>query len=260
MKKRGCRWWPMSPKGVPRILPGALFVADAHYNPLGRTELIGFLEAIASGRINPPQLFLMGDIADILMGPLKFTQVRNRLLIERVNRIADRGVEVWFFEGNHDFLLKGVFSDRVNRVAFCDQPAEFEMGSKRAILMHGDFRVARRYQIYSAIIRHPVGLMLIHLLSFNFLNNHLVKRMERHLQAKNICHPIAGFEQKRSNALQDRAKRTDIVIEGHFHQSCQFKIGAATYYNLPAFACGQRYSEVESTDKGLSLSVKEWGA
>lgn len=249
----------MFPENTPKILPGAIFIADAHYNPLGRTELIGFLEAIASGRVSPPQLFLMGDIADVLIGPFAYCRERNKPLIDAVNRIAGRGVEVWFFEGNHDFMLEGVFGPKVHIVPKTRQPAPFDFDGKRALLLHGDFRVELRYAIYAAVIRNPIGLWLIHLLTLNFWKNRMLKKMERSLQAKKLCYRIEKFEQKRSGRLQDLAQRADILIEGHFHQAQRFEIGSCAYENLPAFACGQRFGEVESTDKGVSLSVKEWG-
>lgn len=249
----------MFPENTPKILLGAIFIADAHYNPLGRTELIGFLEAIASGRVSPPQLFLMGDIADVLIGPFAYCRERNGPLIDAVNRIAGRGVEVWFFEGNHDFMLEGVFDPKVNIVPKTRQPALFDLGGKRALLLHGDFRVELRYALYAAIIRNPVGLWLIHLLTLNFWNNRMLKRMERGLQGKRLCYEIARFQAKRGGKLQDLARRADIVIEGHFHQNCSFKVGEMTYRNLPAFACAQRFVGIESVKEGISLSVKEWG-
>ena len=221
-------------------------LADAHYNPLGRTEVLEFFRAVISGAFKTDQLFLMGDIADLLIGTFAYCRDQNRELITLIDQIAQMNIEIWYFEGNHDFALNGVFDPRVHIVPKRDQPAAFTVNGKRAFLLHGDFRVELRYAIYAEIIRNKFGLMITHILSFNFINYWLFRAMQKRLMGKKLSYMIADFAKKRALKIADLCENADLVIEGHFHQNCGFAVANSSYYNLPSFACGKSFIQLES--------------
>jgi UDP-2,3-diacylglucosamine hydrolase len=230
---------------TPDIAEGAIFVADSHYNPLGRTEILPLLRSIAAREIKTRQLFLMGDISDLLIGKFKFCREENRELIALIDRVAKNGTTVYYFEGNHDFFLDEVFDQKVIIIPKKDQPAEFLLNDRKILLLHGDFRVEFRYAVYAKAIRNPVGLFLFHLFSLNFVNFWLLKYMQKKLLAKQLAYNIENFQGKRTRSLCDLGEKSDMIVEGHFHQGCDFDCRGARYLNIAAYALEQSFVQIE---------------
>lgn len=234
----------------PKILPNAVFVADAHYNPLGRLDLIEFLEAVLHSK--PPQLFLLGDISDLLIGVFKYCVDQNKTLIDLINRIAKSGVEVWYFEGNHDFMLEGVFCDKVNIVS--SQPKIFDLEGKKVALLHGDYGVDLSYTIYAKVIRSRAVVAIANIVSFNFLNSWVLKKIQKDQMKKRQDYKIENFFDKRKGVVETIAKSADVVVEGHFHQDISETANGIYYRNLPAFACGKSFARVQSSHNSAKIS------
>ena len=206
---------------------GALFVADVHYHPKLREEFVSFLE-----RLEAPQLFLMGDIFDLLVGGVEATIRQNAPLIQALNQwCTDK--ECYYLEGNHDFLLSGIFPNIrvVDRFA---QPLLVHAGSKRVALAHGDIHIDGLYRRYIEALQSPKLIAFL-----NFLNRYVpISRKIQHYNAsKDLCRVIEDFQ----SIAQKRVEYydADIVIEGHYHQRCRCSFGQKEYINLPAFACTQ---------------------
>jgi UDP-2,3-diacylglucosamine hydrolase len=251
--------------GAPSIKSEAIFLADSHYNPLGREEVLPFLEAIGRGEVKTPQLFLMGDICDALIGKFRYCRARNKPIIDAIDAIAKSGAEVWYFEGNHDFALEGVFSEAVKIVKKSDQPKRFLFENERVWLLHGDYRVELRYAIYAAFIRTRIGLALTHLFSLNFWDDRLLKSMEKRLLKKRLQYDIADFQNKRIKKIADLIASSNMVIEGHFHQNCRYNVEESffggrrsLYCNLASFACEKSYLRIQSEENGAFLREERW--
>ncbi len=204
---------------------GAIFVADVHYHLGLREEFLPFLE-----RLDAPQLFLMGDIFDLLVGGVKATFVQNASLIRALNEwCTDK--ECFYLEGNHDFLLASLFPNIkvIDRFA---QPLVVQAGSKRVALAHGDIYIEGFYPLYIETLQNPK------LISFlNLLDRYLPisRKIQRYNASKDLCRVIPGFK----TVAQKRVEHydVDLVIEGHYHQRCRCSFGQKEYINLPAFAC-----------------------
>jgi UDP-2,3-diacylglucosamine hydrolase len=252
-------------KDAPSVVNGAIFIADSHYNPLGRTEVLGLLNAIGRKEIETPQLFLMGDISDLLIGAFAYSLERNRALIESIDAVAASGIETWYFEGNHDFALKGVFDERVKIVAKSNQPKHFKFNAERVWLLHGDYRVELRYEIYAAFMRTKIGLCLTNILSLNFCNNGLLKLIERRQFNKRLRYDIPDFKTRRVKKIGYLIDAANLTIEGHFHQNCRFtakesgsEARESLYCNLASFACEKSYLRIQSGENGAILREEKW--
>ncbi|GHS89655.1 UDP-2,3-diacylglucosamine hydrolase [Campylobacterota bacterium] len=231
------------------IKSGAVFLADAHFNPLIRKEVLAFFDAVAQGKIAVKQMFLLGDIADCLFGFFKFSRERNREIIDAIDRAAKSGVEIWYFEGNHDFTLKNVFCKEVKIVKKGDQPAPFNFCGLRTLLLHGDYNVGFGYALYTAIVRNRAVLFAANIALFNFCGNWVLKYVEKMLSKKRLDYKIDDYAKKRSQRIAKLLSNADIVIEGHFHQNCRFYSHGAEYQNVGAFACKASFIRLEWSEK-----------
>ncbi len=222
---------------------GAILVADAHCAPW-RTPFIDFLRALEAKEILTPQLVLMGDIFDLLFGPIESTHALNTEAIDILNRLCET-IDIVYLEGNHDFRLSALFPN-IRIIPIEAQPWIVTFEGKRIAIAHGDIAMGWRYACYTALIRNSLILHLLRMIDRiggGFIVNALVRSMQR----KRHCKTIEDFEsmiKKRIEALDYQG--INILIEGHFHQNRSFDLADLHYINVAAFACNERYFSVQS--------------
>jgi len=223
---------------------GAILIADAHCAPW-RTPFIDFLYTLESGEITTTQLILMGDILDMLYGPIPRTYEYNTEAIGLLNRLSSV-IEIIYLEGNHDFLIGDLFP-KIEVIRRGNQPLMMMHEGKTIALSHGDSNMGFGYELYTALIRNPLilaGLRGIDTLGGGFIVAWLEKQMKR----KNHCREIEHFETLIHNRIASlKLSLVDVLIEGHFHQNRTFQINSLNYINLGAFACNERYFSVQSS-------------
>lgn len=228
----------------PKILQtGAILIADAHCAPW-RTPFIDFLHALERGDIGTPQLILMGDVFDMLYGPIPQTYGYNTEGIEILNRLS-QNIEIIYLEGNHDFLLKDLFP-QITVIRREEQPIKMTYEGKTVALMHGDKNMGLGYEVYTALIRNRWilnTLRWVDIMGGGFIISWLEKEMKR----KNHCRKIENFETLMAKRFSSHAgKKVDIFVEGHFHQNRILDFPEFQYINVGAFACNERYFTVQS--------------
>ncbi|WP_456394189.1 UDP-2,3-diacylglucosamine diphosphatase [Nitratifractor sp.] len=216
------------------IQEGALFVADAHY-PHHGDEFLRLLKALDAGRIETPQLFLMGDIFDLLFGCGEYIRSFVSEAIELLNGLSRR-IDIYYLEGNHDFCLKSIFPN-INILSRGEQPLSMRLGTQRVMLSHGDrYDAGWGYEIFTFFLRSCRGMCL-----FLPWQKPLIDRPMSKLRGKKICRKIPAFEKKVERIVSRYPQQVDLIVEGHFHQGR--KIGR--YLALPALACQKELGVVQ---------------
>jgi len=217
---------------------GAILIADAHY-PNHNKSLLDILDGLNCGKIRTPQLILMGDIFDLLVGGSKYLQNRFEKEINLIDEVAKK-IEVIYIEGNHDFNLKPLFKN-VKIFPIEQQPVIFDAGEKIVALSHGDrFEMSLSYKIYTKLIRNPTVLKL--------LPEFIAKNKLASMQSKKICKKIENFKTLAKNITKNY--KADIIIEGHYHQG----IVVDNYISLPSLACSNKIALFD----GKNIEFKEF--
>jgi len=218
---------------VHTLKEGALFIADAHY-PHHGDELLHLLQKLESGTIVTPQLFLMGDIFDLLFGYNAYIQ---HFTIDAITLLQDlsQKIEIHYFEGNHDFLLKPIFKN-INIYSRAIQPLYFDLNGKNIGLAHGDkYALGRMYNLYCVMLRNR---WLIRALSP--LDKLIIDDRISRLKQKNICSSMKDFE-CRAREITASYSGADLIIEGHYHQGKR----VGRYLSLPSLACQKQVATVK---------------
>ena len=229
-----------------KVKNGAVFIADAHESS-STSYFYEFLKKVDSGKIKTPQLFLMGDMFDLLVGDVTYTVRKYQKYIDLINKISLH-VEVVYFEGNHDFRLQNLFKN-VNVIPFQMQPFKSSLEDSTIVyLSHGDRFEEPLYITYTKIIRSPIVLKFLNMIDFLFFNK-VSKTIQNNQLKKDLCRKISNFKEIISSKL-DRynAKSGEFVVEGHYHQNYKFSQSGINYINLPSFACNQSYFIVECSN------------
>lgn len=240
MKRSAFQKLRMSPK---LLHTGAILIADAHCAPW-RTPFIDFLRTLESGEIVTPQLILMGDVFDMLYGPIERTYGYNTEGIDLLKRLSTR-IEILYLEGNHDFLLDKVFSG-IQVIRREQQPLILTYEGKNIAFSHGDSNMGWGYELYTALIRNPFVLGILRAID-NMKNGFIVAWLEEQMKRKIHCRTIDNFQRLIERRIESlNVDSIDVLIEGHFHQNMAFDIDGLHYINVGAFACNERYFTVQS--------------
>ena len=207
------------------IKENALFIADAHY-PHHGDKFLNILKEIDSKKITTPQLFLMGDIFDLLFGYSEYIKTFSDKAIILLNKLS-KEIDIYYIEGNHDFCLKEIFPN-IKVYSRKEQPIEFRLNKKRVYLAHGDlYKTGFGYNLYSKLLRNKITLNLLKIFEKQIIDNRIKK-----LKNKKICHDFINFK-RRVNNIKNYYPKDSLIIEGHFHQAKIFN----NYISLPSLAC-----------------------
>lgn len=211
----------------------ALFIADAHY-PHHGDEFLTLLKNIESHNIETPQLFLMGDIFDLLFGYNEYIQSFSKEGIELLQKLS-KNIEIIYLEGNHDFCLKAIFPN-IKVYSREEQPIHYKLGGKDVYLSHGDkYETKFAYNFYSKMLRKKTTLTFLKPFGKKIIDHRI-----RKLKEKSICGDFIRYE-KRFDAIRNHYPKDALIIEGHFHQALVHE----NYISLPSLACQGEVGVVE---------------
>jgi UDP-2,3-diacylglucosamine hydrolase len=204
----------------------AIFVADAHLRKPGDLNYLMMLRFLEEQCGKTDMLVLLGDIFEFWIG--KNTVVSDHVpLVDALERMHQHGTKLVYVEGNHDFHLGPVFTERLACQVF-PEGGSIELDGKQVYLAHGDladpddigYRRLRRV-FRSSLVRILIRTMpnfLLH--SIAFLAGHLSKKsyggQRNNSPAIKILKPFAETL---------IATGHQAVVTGHFHQPFHEKLG-----------------------------------
>jgi len=215
------------------IQENAVFVADSHYN-LKNQQFLYFLQKLENEDIKTNQVILMGDNFDFLSGESKYFIKKNKTAIELLNKLSFN-IEMVYLEGNHDYNLQKIFPN-IKVIKREEQPLFAKYKDKTIALSHGDNFINWQYDLYCSIIRNSSLLKFLNMIDFN---NFISKKIESTLLEKEICHKMQDFKKLVGKRIDNY--KTDIIIEGHYHQGSTYELGNKKYINIPSLCCDKKY-------------------
>lgn len=196
-----------------------IFIADAHLNVPSDPNyrlLLSFLNEL-EGKLDT--LYIVGDLFDFWVGFPSHHFAHYDAIIETLERLVSSGCKLVYFEGNHDFHLGPIFSERL-KAEIHTGPAVKIIQGKRLYICHGDQinKEDRPYQLYRYLLR-----------------SRIVTYSVKHFPPR-LAHRIRGLLQKRSRAGHyEKNRRWDYrqilldfagslqglgyngLVSGHFH-------------------------------------------
>lgn len=218
------------------IKENAIFIADAHENE-DRRGFWEFLQALKDKRIQTPQLFLMGDIFDLLIYEVKATHDFAKTYIDLLEELANE-IEIIYLEGNHDFNLAKFFK-KVKVFSIKQQPLLCEFQDKTLVkLAHGDIFLKPFLQFCLKRLRNHYLLCFL-----NFINEisgqKITNKILQNQNKKQLVRKIHNFDMIVKNRIKNYESR--FIIEGHYHQDVFFEFENTKYINLVTFAYKESY-------------------
>ncbi len=119
-------------------MTGAYFVSDIHIVSPDCPRARGFCEFLRSltGK-DASHLVLLGDIFDLWVADHGYFIDRFSEIIDEIRRLLGEGVEILYFEGNHDLHLRYFWADRLGATVY-GEATYVEIGDRTVRLEHGD--------------------------------------------------------------------------------------------------------------------------
>lgn len=116
----------------------ALFISDLHLRDSREQNavlLLRFLDRVHQGGWT--HLFLLGDIFDLWIADHRYFVERFSPVLEKLAELKARGIEIHYFEGNHDLDLRPCFAERMGFFVHED-PVVMTVAGMRLRIEHGD--------------------------------------------------------------------------------------------------------------------------
>jgi UDP-2,3-diacylglucosamine hydrolase len=218
------------------------FASDNHLGAPDRTSsaqrekrFVSWLKEIQE---DAAAIFLLGDLFDFwfeyrTVVPKGFVRTLGTLA-----DIADRGIPVYFFAGNHDLWMNGYFEEELDIPVF-HRPQQFVIGQKRFFVGHGDGLGPhdKGYKRMKKVFTNPVARWI-----FRWLHPDWGVSLAQYFSVKNKL--ISGEEDKEflgadNEWLVQYAKRkleeahSDYFVFGHRHLPLEIALKeGSTYFNL----------------------------
>ena len=223
------------------------FVSDVHLglqvgDPAGRERR--FAEFIQGLPEDTDALYLLGDIWDFWYEYRDVVPKGYIRVFSALQSLMDRGVKVYFFQGNHDVWTYSYFEELgMKRL---EQPCLVEIGGKRFCLGHGDGLgpIPAGYRFLRGLFHNRVAQFLFSMLhpwiAFRFgngwsRNNRLAHDQEYEFRGKD--EPLYKFAEEFS-ARND----VDYYIFGHYHSSVDMTLpSGARLLVLKDWMCSSPY-------------------
>lgn len=133
----------------------AIFIADAHLKSLddpNQKTLCSFLETLK----DIDRLFILGDLFEFWTGYNEVLERNYAPVLAQFRRLKERGTEIIYVEGNHDFSVASFFKEILGGEIYPDS-ADINLDGKRVFLAHGDIMERNMgYKIWRGFLRSRI--------------------------------------------------------------------------------------------------------
>ena len=237
------------------------FISDAHLgsgpDSLERErELCHFLDGICP---DCRRLFLLGDMFDFWF-TYRYTVPRGHTrLLGKLAEMADSGVELHFFIGNHDMWLFDYLEKEMGAVMH-DDPEVMEIDGKRFLIGHGDGQghLDKNYDLLRRIFRSRFNQRLFSLLppslTFPIACRWSDSNKEKHAR-QDTAHYLGDEREGIVKYCKERlqTEHLDYCVFAHRHTPLVMPLGEALYVNTGDWLSNQNYAVYNPEDGTLKL-------
>jgi UDP-2,3-diacylglucosamine pyrophosphatase LpxH len=233
----------------------SVFLSDLHIGSvnLNHHKLFEFLKSLENedGSYSVKNIFLVGDIIDMTEFNHKVFWTKHRNIVRKLLRAADKGVNIFYIVGNHDYfleneILKSEEHLNFNGIQFHREFIYVNNKGQNCLLIHGD-----QFDGIVALnpILYKIGDVLYHVMHMiNKLQNRVRKMFGKSewsfaLWIKTKTKEAVKFMSNFETLVVEKAEKTgaDIVVAGHIHQLSDKMIGNVRYMNCGTFCEFQSY-------------------
>lgn len=202
------------------------------------------------------QLFLLGDLFDSWMEYKKVVPKGNVRFLGKLAEMADAGVEILIFTGNHDLWMHGYFEQELGAAVY-KAPQTFRLDGRVFHLGHGDGVSPAEgvYRIMKAVFHHPLSQFI-----YRQLHPDVGLRLADFFSRLGPKHKYQDLEMKNHEqehqiqyALQVlKQQPVDYFIFGHRHIPCSLELHQGVHFiNLGDWISYDTYAVFDGSETRL---------
>jgi UDP-2,3-diacylglucosamine hydrolase len=218
------------------------YISDLHIRNSSEPKARAFIAYLDNEIKAGDLLILGGDVFDLLVGDKTFFREQFAAEIKAISAVADRGAEVRYLEGNHDFHLSGIFAEKKKLIVEKEDFSLIWQG-RRVHVAHGDLLNPKDYgyRLLRFVTRTWFCRLLIFLMPGswiagigNWSSGKSRKYSEQNRENETRWHSTR--ELFRSYAKAKAGEGEQLILIGHSHiidfQEYAGPSGPAKYCNL----------------------------
>src|SRR5690606_20667283 len=143
----------------------AYVISDIHLGAVPEETERRFRRFLAHLHSRASRLLINGDLFDFWFEYRSVIHSRHYRVLAALRDLRESGVPIDFVGGNHDAWGGDFLRDEVG-IRILQEPAEIELGGRRALVVHGDGRGPGdfSYRAMKRVIRHPLSVWAFRLL------------------------------------------------------------------------------------------------
>jgi UDP-2,3-diacylglucosamine hydrolase len=203
---------------------------------------------------NCDELFLVGDLFDYWFEYKRVYQKGFFRTLTALKDVAEKGIKIHYFIGNHDFLHRDFFTKEFGAIMY-EGSLEVLLNGKRFYIVHGD-----------GLVKNDIGYKILKVI----LRNKFIQKMY------SLLHPDIGIAiaSKTSKTSREYTKKKDYgeidgmldvakikiddgyeyVIFGHSHENVFTKYNNGVYINIGSWIDNPWYGIFNSN----GFEIIEW--
>ena len=246
------------------MLQKAIFVSDLHLtgpeDPKTQ-QFVGFLRRLKTDSVT--HLFLVGDIFDLWVGSHDYFAERFSDVVRAISDLVRLGVEVHYFEGNHDLHLENFWKSKIGVSVHADD-ATFVVAGQSVRVEHGDLINLddHGYLFLRSLLRSRPLTFLAHHLPEKLVQlvGERASSASRDYTSTAKAKPIEEIRElvRQHAEAQSHLTDFDLIVTGHVHVSDDFSfnvggrkvrsINLGSWFEKPRFLCvdsrGVRFEDI----------------
>jgi UDP-2,3-diacylglucosamine hydrolase len=218
------------------VLPAPVyFFSDAHLGaalvPDAAQQLRYFDRFLDEVMDRGKSLVFVGDLFDFWYEWRSVVPKQPFHILYRLRQLADRGIEIHFLAGNHDFRLHGFLEQEIGMQIHLDELCA-TIGDQRVYIFHGDGILKRDsgYRAMKRVFRSPIAQRM-----FSWLHPDLAMRIARGTSktSRTLKQKHPGDDAEYLAFAQSKfAAGFQGVVLGHTHRPVEYLEGNSVYVNL----------------------------
>ncbi|WP_258103885.1 UDP-2,3-diacylglucosamine diphosphatase [Marinoscillum sp. MHG1-6] len=198
-------------------------------------------------------IILAGDVFDFWFEYQTVVPKGAIRLIGKLAEIADYGIPIIFFKGNHDLWLKEYFEKEIGAIIY-GSPQSFQVGNQKIMIGHGDGLGPgdRKFKMIKKVFTFGLNKWL-----FRWMHPDIGMKLGRYWSkkswTKNMSRPDPYLGEREPLYLWCKEKEStehhDYYIFGHRHLQYEMPINeTAKYINLGDWLNDRTYVAIDSTE------------
>ncbi len=196
-----------------------VFIADAHLKCETDENYRLLLDFLKELHGNTDTLFILGDLFEFWIGYPEVPFTHYLPVLEALRHLRTEGVEIYYFEGNHDFHM-GPFFTEVLKARVYSESATFDLDGKKIHLCHGDQinRADYGHRLLRFLLHNRLTRAIIPLVppsAASFIAERMARESRGNHQARRVRWDYAAIA--RDFAAERFKEGYDAVVVGHFH-------------------------------------------